>query len=239
MLNLERTLEGHKRIAKEMTAQLPEKTAKQIRDKRKEPSYKLLLQQYNLDRQHPEQGHDSDTSDNEGELRIRSQNEEVRERELEGNGDMVDPRDRVMTVGEEEDAQQYEIDTELEDDNRDVRGNNRWQTTIMKKTLDETSEHLVRQSKYRETQELLVSKLKSIIENEDTPITQSVVDEVYVHVLALIDTESKGKKNKPNGRKDQEKQGGKRKMKRYIYSRTQDLFRKNPKLLAKHIREGI
>ena len=44
MLRLEVQLQGHPRVAKEMTAYFPGKTAKQIRDKRKETSYKQLLQ---------------------------------------------------------------------------------------------------------------------------------------------------------------------------------------------------
>ena len=44
MLQLEIQLQGHPRVAKEITAYFPGKTAKQIRDKRKETSYKQLLQ---------------------------------------------------------------------------------------------------------------------------------------------------------------------------------------------------
>ena len=44
MLELERRFKGHSRIAKDMSSYLPGKTLKQIRDKRREPSYKTLLQ---------------------------------------------------------------------------------------------------------------------------------------------------------------------------------------------------
>jgi len=44
MIQLEQQLKGHPRIAKEMTAHFPGKTAKQIRDKRREGPYKKLLQ---------------------------------------------------------------------------------------------------------------------------------------------------------------------------------------------------
>jgi hypothetical protein len=46
MLKLESRLQGHPRIAKEMTKYSPGKTAKQIRDKRKDTSYKALVQAY-------------------------------------------------------------------------------------------------------------------------------------------------------------------------------------------------
>ena len=44
MIQLEQQLKGHPRIAKEMTAHFPGKTAKQIRDKRREGPNKKLLQ---------------------------------------------------------------------------------------------------------------------------------------------------------------------------------------------------
>jgi len=45
MIRLERTLKGHTHIAKQMMEHLPGKMAKQIRDKRREPSYKALVEQ--------------------------------------------------------------------------------------------------------------------------------------------------------------------------------------------------
>jgi len=44
MLQLELRFKGHPRIAKQMVAHLPGKTAKQVRDKTKEVAYKKLLQ---------------------------------------------------------------------------------------------------------------------------------------------------------------------------------------------------
>jgi hypothetical protein len=44
MLRLERSLHGHPQIAKQMMEHLPGKTARQIRDKRNDPSYKALLE---------------------------------------------------------------------------------------------------------------------------------------------------------------------------------------------------
>jgi hypothetical protein len=46
MIRLEKSLQGHPQIAKQMTEHLPGKTAKQIRDKRREPSYKAMVEQY-------------------------------------------------------------------------------------------------------------------------------------------------------------------------------------------------
>jgi hypothetical protein len=44
MLRLELRLQGHPRIAKQIEAHIPNKTAKQIRDKRREATYRRLLQ---------------------------------------------------------------------------------------------------------------------------------------------------------------------------------------------------
>jgi len=46
MIRLEKSLQGYPQIAKQMTEHLPGKTAKQIRDKRREPSYKAIVEQY-------------------------------------------------------------------------------------------------------------------------------------------------------------------------------------------------
>ena len=46
MIHLEKSLQGHRQIAKQMMEHLPRKTAKQIRDQRRVPSYKALVEQY-------------------------------------------------------------------------------------------------------------------------------------------------------------------------------------------------
>ena len=46
MIHLERSLKGHTQIAKQKMEHLLVKRAKQIRDKRREPSYKALVEQY-------------------------------------------------------------------------------------------------------------------------------------------------------------------------------------------------
>ena len=45
MIRLEKSLQGDLRLAKQKMEHLPGKTAKQIRDKRKEPSYKVVVEQ--------------------------------------------------------------------------------------------------------------------------------------------------------------------------------------------------
>ena len=70
--------------------------------------------------------------------------------------------------------------------------------------------------------------------------TQALVDDVYAQVLAQIESSQAtqtSKRTRTKGPKTQTSH--ERKKKRYIYARTQDLFRKNPNLLARYIREEI
>jgi len=46
MIRLEKTLEGHPHIAMQMMEHLPDKSLKQIRDKRRGPTFKALVEQY-------------------------------------------------------------------------------------------------------------------------------------------------------------------------------------------------
>jgi hypothetical protein len=46
MIRLEKSMQGHRQIAKQLKEHLPGKTAKQIRNKRRESSYKTMVEQY-------------------------------------------------------------------------------------------------------------------------------------------------------------------------------------------------
>jgi len=46
MIRLEKSLQGHPGIAKQMMGNLPGKTVKHIRDKRRQPSNKALVEVY-------------------------------------------------------------------------------------------------------------------------------------------------------------------------------------------------
>jgi hypothetical protein len=84
----------------------------------------------------------------------------------------------------------------------------------------------------------LVSTLKEISENPYV-ITQGMIDELCTLVVAQIGVKQATRANKPKRTKGPNYQTGrKRKRKRFRYARTQDLFRKNPNLLARYIREG-
>jgi hypothetical protein len=119
-------------------------------------------------------------------------------------------------------------------------GNNQWQIGVIQQTLKEIPNDLKLLNKYKDIHAQLVSKLKAIFDNENILITQASIDEISAQILLQIepDLTAKTKKSKRT-RESKQHASRKRKMKKYKYSRTQELFRKNPKLLGRYIREGI
>jgi hypothetical protein len=64
---------------------------------------------------------------------------------------------------------------------------------------------------------------------------QARLDEIYEHVLSYLVSEdhtTKDKRQRNRGR-------GRRAIRRYVYARTQDLFKRNPGQLAQHVREDV
>jgi hypothetical protein len=114
-----------------------------------------------------------------------------------------------------------------------------WRKDVIRQALTETRETSTLPEKCRDLHSRLVSTITDISANNEL-ITQALIDDVYAQFVAQIEstqatratrtTKAKGTKNQT---------GSKRRRRRYKYARTQDLFRKNPKLLAKYIREGV
>jgi hypothetical protein len=91
----------------------------------------------------------------------------------------------------------------------------------------------------RDLHSRLVSKLTDISDNQ-IPIMQALIDDVYAQFLALIEPSQATRATKQKRSKGTRSQvGRKRNQKRYWYAKTQDLYRKNLNLLARYIREGI
>jgi hypothetical protein len=89
-------------------------------------------------------------------------------------------------------------------------------------------------AKYRDLHSRLTTVLTNIIEDPNT-MSQQLIDDIYHQVLKLIQPAISTKKT---GQKRKRGPTHKRKLKRYHYARTQDLYTKNPALLGKHIRNG-
>jgi len=274
MLRLEKTLQGHPHIAKQMMEHLPGKTAKQIRDKRKEPSYKALTEQYYSETEKPRESTRT-SSDSEEEIRPVTRKRYALETEDEYSTDLEQeprqPDHSPAATGQTSLAHEQPIEEQLphlmrpacEGPNTSnaetteqrpaspqspirvggTPGNEdgaeqQWQTDILRQTLAATSEDLPVSSKCKDLHLRLVSLLKEI-GDEQQPVTQALIDDIYAQVLAQIETTQTKRTAKFTKRQGPKTQAGrKRKRKRYEYARTQDLFRKDPKLLAKYIREG-
>jgi len=250
MIRLEKSLQGHPQIAKQMMEHLPGKTAKQIRDKRKQPSYKALTEQYYSTSGYPKTVGPLESicssSDSEAEIRPVTTKRYVLETEDEYSSDQGQasrqPGHSSAATGQAADQQPARPQSPIRagvtpgDENG---AEQRWRTDIIRQTLAETRENLTLSSKCRDLHLRFVSMLTEI-GDEQQLVTQALVDDVYAQVLAQIETTQAKRAAKSTKRKGPKTQAGcKRKRKRYRYARTQDLFRKNPKLLAKYIREGI
>jgi hypothetical protein len=66
-------------------------------------------------------------------------------------------------------------------------------------------------------------------------LPQARLDEIYEHILNYLvfeDRKTKDKRQKNRGRE-------RRAFRRYVYARTQDIFKRNPGQLAQHVREDV
>ena len=91
MIRLEKSLEGHPHIAMQMLEHIPEKSLKQIRDKRREPTFKALVEQYKATQGDSATAEPHDirylSSDSESELRPVPTGLYIPETEEEGTSD--------------------------------------------------------------------------------------------------------------------------------------------------------
>jgi hypothetical protein len=289
MIHLEKTLQGHPQIAKQMMEHLPGKTAKQIRDKRREPSYKALVETYKLAQGQPanQEPPESICSSSDSEVEIRpvttrryvseTEDEDASDKGLDsrhpgpsspkaGQNDLAHER---LTETDQEPGlsrsagdgsfpsqenvayhshqvtrphtQSSPIRAEaiLSNDDTATPDEQQWQSDIIRQALAETRDTSTLASKCRDLHSRLVSILTDIGAAQ-LIATQALVDDVYAQVLAQIETvQATRAKNQARRKKPKTQAGRKRKKKRYKYARTQDLFRKNPNLLARYIREDV
>jgi hypothetical protein len=289
MARLEQTLQGHPQIAKQMMAHLPGKTAKQIRDKRREPSYKALVDRYHAGPE-PSATQEPDecicpSSSSESETRTTTRHyvSETEDEELPDEGEAIRQPSPASSVtsnnGHLPDllrltgeglppGREGETDLELvhrtncpvspigdgtnpDNDDRavplftsdapgsDTSNDRTWQNEVIKEALAATRETSSVTTKCRDLHTKLVSTLTEISEKPEL-ITQSLIDDVYALVIAQIGaTQTKKDKKDRRAKGPKNRTGRKRKRRRFEYARTQDLFRKNPNLLARYIREGV
>jgi hypothetical protein len=268
MIQLQKNLQGQPRIAKQVMEHLPGKTAKQIRDNRKEPSYKAHFERHTTwcsttpdplesrrsssdseieIRPVPRRRYVSDTDDDQGEVtRQPSPSSQV-------TGETSPARETSpslerqpglkLPTGEWPSHNKGASDTTSCDD-RAIRlqdgdsGDNpanetQWQTDVIRQALAETRENSTLNNRYRDFHANLVSTLNEMLENLGLT-TQGLIDDLYTQVVKEIATPNAKRANKLKRAKGPKNHSGsKTKRKRYIYARTQELFRK--KLISSQV----
>jgi hypothetical protein len=227
MIELEELFKGNPRIAKEMTPYFPEKTTKQIRDKRREASYKALTLSYQKD---------TKTTD--------SPTYEVANENMEGtnvpvttntprNIDCGHPQERnsihTHTITETPKGRTEQVTNKLTDQ----------EVTLIKEIIKETLKETPQNEAISEYQDWFASTTSIMREIEKGVFpTQQEIDEIYKTLVTQIKGSPKEEEDTQNKTRRTKRKGGRRKHKRFAYGQTQELYKKDPSTLAKYIREG-
>jgi uncharacterized C2H2 Zn-finger protein len=88
----------------------------------------------------------------------------------------------------------------------------------------------------------IIDMLKQAIfyaKGEDGQVPQTHIDYIYTQVYGYIKGKNLDKTEQSNKRNRRKVRSARRKFKKYQYARTQDLYKKNPGLVARHIRNNI
>ncbi|XP_076660219.1 uncharacterized protein LOC143363537 [Halictus rubicundus] len=206
----------HKRfIAKAISEVLTSKTTKQIRDKRTDIRRKMERQRIRLATQHtsPIPAEDVDAQDG-----SESDNEE-----------WADPADRPPTPSPANEALAGERDDSpaTAEENGDF---DRWTQSVIDEALaGEIDEGCSQEdSEFRTQIDDLLRAARTTLAN----ITQVDIDKTYDLMISSLPAG-----NRKRGRAKRRGKG-KRAYRRYLFAKTQDLYHKNPGLLAKFVRNG-
>jgi hypothetical protein len=280
MITLEKTLEGHPHIAMQMMKHLPGKSLKQIRDKRREPTFKTRVEQNKATQEQSNSEKEAEDTSDEDQFTLRlspspirdgqdpcpkhiGRNESETETDHTSDKGQITPQlspsppntryeqglERLTGDGpppnrENADEIERQINRTPLEESGDTAGldnatmaEQEWRNDIISQVLNEKPENSTLPSKCRDLHSRLVSILTDISANR-IQATQTLIDDVYAQILAQIDS-PKEKQAPKRSRGSKTQASRKRKWKRYRYARTQDLFRKNPNLLARYVREGI
>jgi hypothetical protein len=229
MVKLELQLQGHPRMAKEMTIHFPGKTTKHIRDKRKEVAYKKLLQSQSANISSP------------GSRNANSQRETLisqKPMETETTIPFPDTRgDNLQTpekTGRTTPTALPSPGTEVPED--PILEDRYWILQTINQVMDGDSINYDMLGHFQQICSKLISTLNEIRASPEC-CSQDVLDSVYTELVALILDNAHNSRSEPKRKRSRNKNHPKRK-KRYVYARTQELYKHNPSMLAKHIREG-
>ena len=217
MLQLEVELRGERLVANLMKDHLPGKTGKQIRDKRATASYKRRLQEVLA----PYMEHDS------------SQEEQGNTEADEIGTNDVPEETNELPVAPGDPPHQSEVgaDQRVAEEASDSLQEKEWREGIARDVLNAEAPSAIPPEAAACVQ-LLRGVLAKIVCGE-WPSPREF-DEIDVQIDEFL---GKGDGTAPKRRPRNKDTKGNRK--KYKYARTQELYRQNPGLLVKHVREGI
>ncbi|XP_071581739.1 uncharacterized protein [Temnothorax nylanderi] len=218
MLELEVELMDEKNIARAMVPFMPEKTLKQIRDKRNESCYKRWR----------EQRLSSTLSSQEA---VKEEDQQVGGAPLEADEVFVDAEENedVFLDAEETPGDIYSFE--------ESSSTMSWRQVSIAAVLKE-----LKSSEPKETLEIQRHIIELLTaKSEGQAITQEEVDAAYELVVSLFHAPATGKKG-GNSRKHRSRRkglSGRSERKARAYALTQELYKNNPAMLAKMVREGM
>jgi hypothetical protein len=113
-----------------------------------------------------------------------------------------------------------------------------WITKIIDQTLSEGPQSVTHAQEYEGFLEHVTGILRQTRESSELP-PPDIIDATYSELVTLIlPREQKIKKN-PTQTKGVRGTNAKRRRKKYLYGRSQELYKRNPGMLAKYVRDGI
>jgi hypothetical protein len=117
--------------------------------------------------------------------------------------------------------------------------NEDWRTKLINTALEAETIHTDEPGKGSALLHNIILALHLVRDNE-TENAQNQADDLYGQLVRyLISTTATSARQAHRAKPRRQGRKGKRAHKRYRYVRTQDLFKRNPSLLAKHIRERV
>lgn len=232
MLELEVRFQGSRMIAHKMTDFIPTKTNKQIRDKRNESAYKRMRDEYIL--RHPQKPEDANPI---AEMEV--EEEEIR--------DWLNP-----PAGREEEnlVEQVEVHTTPEDPHSPTGAEiapelasheEEWRQWVAETVLADNMPERLTQANRAAPVQLLNESLSEMLQRTGQ-VPQHEIDNIYKEITKhlLKGEKVKEKKTREVQKLKKDKRKSKKNTKRdYIYARSQKLFKENPGLLAKYVRENV
>jgi hypothetical protein len=261
MYDLEFRLRGKKNIASKMCEFLPDKTNKQIRDKRNEKTYKehvtyLLSVNSSSSSVAIEQTDRNNTTENEPPLQAGVDLEQTERDNLTINEPLQQMERELMGIQTpplHSDHAQTTLEINAPDNVHPAIPQivitdcnptppehvSLWRKDLLQKAMEANVDKSKISKETNTILDMLGTAMQYAIEINGQVPTQHT-DHIYEQVVLHIkDTNGNSIEPKASGKRERKKGKGRKARKQYIYARTQDLFQNNPGKLAKCVRDNV